>query len=119
MLSTKQPVMTQNIQYVTDETGERVSVLIDVGTYNHLISSIQDPELLANMSQEELVALSEAKLAIDTQDTLNNLLSRNTEEQLSSLEQNQLDYLLNQLDNLNVLKARAKYTLNHLAASIS
>jgi len=46
-------------------------------------------------------------------DGLDDLLARNAETQLSPHEITQLDQLLEQVDQLNILKTRARYTLTH------
>lgn len=111
--------MSQDVQYITNEGGTRVGVLLDIGTYERLAADNQDSELLTNISREELLALAETKLATEEQSQLDELLARNAEGQLSSAEEEQLDKLLTQIDNLNILKTRARYTLQHLATLAS
>lgn len=103
--------MVQDVQYVTDESGQRVAVLLDLATYQQLTASNNDPELLTGLSRPELSALAESALSLETQAHLTDLLERNTEGQLSTNELTDLDQLLAQVDNLNILKARACYTL--------
>ena len=107
------------VQYITNETGSKVGVLLDLDTYNQLTAKARDPDLLANVSNAELQALADTHLSIDAQTQLSRLLDRNKEGQLSASEQDQLDQLLLRVDNLNVLKARARYTLKHLSNSVS
>jgi len=45
---------------------------------------------------------------------LDELLDKNDNNQLTAEEQITLDNLLNQIDHLNILKTRAKYTLSCL-----
>ena len=71
-------------------------------------------ERLINLSIEELEALANSSLVPKTQTQLNELLQKNANNQLSDEEQITLDKLLNQIDNLNILKTRAKYTLSCL-----
>ncbi len=106
--------MVQDVRYVTDESGKRVSVLLDLETYNRLTTTHNDPELLTGLSNDELVALAESALSLDAQSQLHDLLNRNAEEVLSGDDLAILDQLLARVDDLNVLKARARYTLNHL-----
>jgi len=108
-----------DVQYITNEEGSRVGVLLDLDTYRQLTASSQDPEFLANVSYEELLALAETELSTETQAQLDELLARNTESQLSTSELEQLDRLLARIDNLNILKTRARYTLQHLASKAS
>lgn len=110
--------MSQNVQYITNEVGARVGVLLDLDTYRQLTAREQDPELLSSLSYEELLALAESKLSSDTQAQLDELLHRNRENQLSAAEQGQLDQLLNRIDSLNILKTRARYTLAHSATAL-
>lgn len=107
--------MSKNIQYITNEVGARTGVSLDPPTYQKLTTEPQDPELLGNLSDEELMALAESKLSLEAQTQLDDLLSRNQENHLSATEKAQLDRLLNQVDSLNILKTRARYTLIHFA----
>jgi len=106
--------MSQAVHYVTNVAGERVGVVLDLDTYEQLIAQAQDAELLLNLNRDELTALADSTLTLEKQSALDELLSCNANEQLSDAEQNQLDDLLTQIDHLNLLKARARYTLQHL-----
>ncbi|NMF85302.1 hypothetical protein [Nodosilinea sp. P-1105] len=106
--------MVQDVRYVTDEAGERVAVLLDLVTYQKLTAARSDSELLTGLSHDELVALAESALSVDAQNQLNDLLSRNIEGALSGDDLATLDRLLARVDDLNILKARARYTLDHL-----
>ena len=72
-----------------------------------------DPELLIGLSDGELQALAETKLAISTQARLDQLLVQNVTGSLSTEEEAELDRLLARIDHLNIHQARAKYTLRH------
>ena len=74
----------------------------------------EDQELLKNLSLDELDALAESILIPKAQSQLQELLSKNAEATLSTEETNLLDHLLAQIDYLNILKTRAKYTLKYL-----
>ncbi len=63
-----------------------------------------DDERLINLSIEELEALANSSLVPKTQTQLNELLEKNTNNKISDEEQIILDKLLNQIDNLNLLK---------------
>jgi hypothetical protein len=76
----------------------------------------KDPELLVGLSDGELEALAESLLAPSAQSRLDELLVRNAESRLSPNEQAELDRLLERIDQLNVLKTRARYTLHHQQA---
>ncbi len=106
--------MAQGVQYITNESGGRVGVVLDLGTYQQLTTGDHDPDLLTNLSREELVALAESTLSSASQAELKNLLARNAESQLLEPELTQLDQLLQRVDQLNVLKTRSRYTLHQL-----
>jgi len=72
-----------------------------------------EAKLLPNVSTAGLKALAGAMLAPKGQSRLDELLQRNSEGQLSEDETNELDAILNQIDELNLIKARAEYTLRH------
>jgi hypothetical protein len=74
-----------------------------------------DSELLTSLSLEELQALAEGILAPTLQTQLDGLLEQGTEHPLSPDEEATLDRMLLQIDQLNILKTRAKYTLSHLS----
>ena len=103
--------MSEPLQYVTNQDGERIGVLLDLQTYQQLTYSSVDYEILTGISLEELQALSESMLSPKAQVELNDLLARNTDNMLSVEEKANLDRLLAQVDQLNVLKTRARYTL--------
>jgi hypothetical protein len=76
-----------------------------------------DPSaLLLGLSDEELVALADGVLVPSAQGHLDELLARNAQGLLSSQESKELDLLLARIDQLNILKTRARYTLRHQAA---
>jgi hypothetical protein len=104
--------MSEVIQYVTNQQGERVGVLLDLETYHRLVNTAtSDEELLTDLSFEELQALANSQLATAEQAQLGELLAQNVAGQLSVDATERLDRLLARVDNLNVLKTRAKYTL--------
>ncbi|MDX1687163.1 MAG: hypothetical protein R3248_04195 [Candidatus Promineifilaceae bacterium] len=104
--------MNGQVQFVTDTEGNQVGVLLDIDLYHRLVSSEQeDPELLTDLSEDELQALAESQLGPARQARLDELLARHQEQSLSEEETAELDYLLEQVDHLNTLKTRARYTL--------
>lgn len=112
--------MSEALRYVTNEQGERVAVLLDLEIYRELASQdVSDPDLLNGLSEAELHALAESDLAPAAQTQLDDLLSRNAEGQLSAEETTELDQLLEQVDQLNILKTRARYTKNESATTHS
>ena len=78
-----------------------------------------DPEILVGLSTGELEALSESLLAHAAQARLDELLARNAQNQLQAPEVSELDRLLERVDQLTVLKTRARYTLQHQQAGAS
>lgn len=75
-----------------------------------------DTELLINVDADELSALAAGVLVPATQARLDALLIGAKRGELSASEEAELDDLLNKVDHLNLLKARARYTLDQLAA---
>ncbi len=107
--------MYQQINYLTNQEGQRIGVVLDLDTYDRLTNSGNiDPELLLSLNQEELTALATTKLAVDEQEKLGELLAKNKTEIINDDEQEKLECLLAKIDNLNILKARAVYTLEQL-----
>jgi hypothetical protein len=76
-----------------------------------------DPEMLVGLSGE-LEALSDSLLAPSAQARLDELLTRNAQRQLGESDAAELDRLLERVDQLTVLKTRARYTLQHLQAGV-
>lgn len=103
------------MQYITNEQGQRVGVLLDIEAYQRLASPLNaDSECLRGLSLEELQALAGSQLATASQTRLDELLAQNAESQLSNDEVAELDHLVTQIDQLTILKTRARYTLNRL-----
>jgi hypothetical protein len=74
-----------------------------------------DPDLLIGLSLEELQALAEGLLAPRVQVQLEALLLKGAEQRLSFDEEAKLDRILLQIDQLNILKTRARHTLSQLS----
>lgn len=111
--------MSTTRRYIIDEQGERIGVLLDLEEYQQLARlTPPDADLLAGLSEAELQALAYSALAPAEQERLNDLLSRNAEGQLSEADQVALDHLLNYVDQLSILKTRARYTLAHHAGTL-
>ena len=72
-----------------------------------------EPELspLDGMSQHELMALADAVVAPQRQTQMRSLLDTNREQMLSPDEETEIDSLLDEIDQVALLKARAQYTL--------
>lgn len=104
------------VQYVTNEKGQRTGVLLDIEAYQQLIShKLADTELLTEMSRPELEALADSQLAPASQARLNLLLAQHQERELTEAATIELDELLAQVDQLTILKTRARYTLAQMA----
>lgn len=111
--------MDNALQYITNEQGERIGVVLDLETYQRLVRvpASETNELLLNLSLDELEALANSALAPGDQHYLDTLLIKNKESQLSDEESSNLDKLLARVDHLNLLKARAHYTLKYSESS--
>jgi len=70
-----------------------------------------ESKILPSVSTAGLEALANSMLAPRSQSRLDELLRGNSEGELSKKEVAELDALLEQVDELNLLKARAEYTL--------
>ncbi|MFL5339418.1 MAG: hypothetical protein ACJ8F7_04550 [Gemmataceae bacterium] len=70
-----------------------------------------DAEILVGMSAEELQALADGILAPAAHTRLDDLLARKNDRQIAAAEEAELDTLLRQVDQLTILKTRARYTL--------
>ena len=104
-----------DVQYITRENGQRVGVVLAWEDFRNIQARLlDDPDLLIGLSEIELNALSEGMLAIEHQEKLSVLLERNREQMLTAVEAEELDRYLEQIDSLNILKARARLTLQHL-----
>lgn len=109
--------MLEQVRYITDENGNQVGVLLDISMYRRLVAfKTNDPDLLIDLSKEELEALASSQLAPESQAQLDDLLARNQDRQLNSVDIEHLDNLLAQVDQLTLLKTRAKYTLANQVA---
>jgi hypothetical protein len=75
--------MVQSVRYVTDANGNRVGVLLDLKTYAQLSHSSSDPDLLLELTIEELTALAHNQLSLGTQAQLDQLLERNAARSLT------------------------------------
>lgn len=107
------------VQYVTNEQGQRTGVLLDVVAYQRLISrKPTDPDLLTEMSRAELEALSASRLALASQSRLDELLAQQKEGMLGEDGTAELDELLAQVDQLTLLKTRARYTLAQIETAL-
>ena len=76
---------------------------------------VEDLIPLSGLNAQELRALAEAVVAPDRQQRLKATLERNRRSDLSPQEQRELDNLLAEVDQVALLKARARYTISLLA----
>ena len=76
---------------------------------------VEDLIPLSGLNAQELRALAEAVVAPDRQQRLKATLERNRRSDLSPQEQRELDNLLVEVDQVALLKARARYTISLLA----
>jgi hypothetical protein len=102
-------------QFITNERGERTGVVLDIATYEGLTRTSGDSKLLRGLSENELQALANVKLAPEDQEHLSSLLAKQNEGTLSQEEETRLDELIAQVDQLMLVKAKAMYTLHQLA----
>lgn len=72
-------------------------------------------ELLTSLSDEELEALANSTLAAASQDRLDELLAKNADHELDDAGQVELECLLARVDQLTIVKTRARYTLRQHA----
>lgn len=77
-----------------------------------------DSDLLVGLSYDELEALADSMLAPSAQQRLDDLLERNIENRLTANEHLELDGLLTRVDQLTILKTRARYTRRQQAGAI-
>jgi hypothetical protein len=73
-----------------------------------------DPNLLVGLSRNALMALAEGVLAPAGQARLTSLLERNRLATLTAAEERELSTLVEDVDQMNLVKARALYTLQKL-----
>lgn len=110
----KTDLMPSSVQYLIAENGERMGVVLTWKDYQRLQAAfVQDPDLLTDLGEVELQTLAEGMLSPRHQEHLDEWLQRNREHQLSDDEERELDLLLERVEFLNTVKARAMYTLKH------
>ncbi len=79
----------------------------------------RDVELLTSLSDEELEALANSTLAPSSQVRLDELLSKNSENVLDDDGRAELECLLARVDQLTIVKTRARYTLHQQTQAAS
>ncbi|HPM82750.1 MAG TPA: hypothetical protein PLF81_18730 [Candidatus Anammoximicrobium sp.] len=78
-----------------------------------------DPDVLYGLSEGELEALADGLLAPSLQLRLDDLIARAKESRLSGADEAELDSLLTRVDQLTLLKTRARYTLQRRQAGVT
>ncbi len=107
--------LPSQVQYLVAEDGKRIGVVLTWEDYQNLQAALsQEPDLLIGLDRDELQALSEGMLSPRFQERLHDLLEQNRQKTLDEKEQRELDSLLEKSEYLNILKARASYTLKYL-----
>jgi len=78
-----------------------------------------DPEILFGLSNGELEALAEGMLAPSIQARLDELIEHSKDGPLPSEEAAEVDRLLGRVDQLNLVKTRARYTLRQQQSGVT
>ena len=103
----------QEPRFVTNDQGQAIEVVLDVSTYERLLRSQSgDPKLLRDFSREQLEALAKSTLTTAEEDKLHSLVEKKKSGLLSGEEAAQLHEVLEQVDQLALVKARALDTLH-------
>ena len=103
------------VEYLTRADGQRTGVVLRWGDYQALRAyTPTDPDLLPSLSEPELEALAEGMLALPHQQRLSELLKLSRAGALEDEAEAELDHLLTHVDHMNIIKARARYTLQRL-----
>jgi hypothetical protein len=89
-----------------------LGIINQIKVYNKKRMS-NEAKLLPNVSVSGLKALASGLLAPQAQSHLDDLRARNSDGKLNAQETKELDDLIEQIDELNLLKARAAFTLSH------
>jgi hypothetical protein len=106
----------QEPRFLTNDKGQ-VEVVLDVATYERLLrSQSSDPKLLRDLTREQLEALAKGTLTTSEESKLHQLVEKKKKEGLTPEETVRLDELLEQVDQLALVKARAMYTLHTMQA---
>jgi hypothetical protein len=110
--------MSENLRYITDESGNPISVVLDLESYRQLSNPLLlDKKCLIGLTREELETLANCRLASSEQAVLDELLAKQSKGSISDIEMIEMDRILVESDRLMVLKARALYTLKRLDES--
>jgi len=111
----EETLVASPVEYLVREDGQRTGVVLRWDDYQALCANFPaDPDKLVGLGDLELRALAEGMLSSRYQQRLDELLQHNREAEMSDAEECELDRLLEYIDHMNVLKARAGYTLQRL-----
>lgn len=101
--------MSKPVEYLTNEQGERVGVLLDWNTYSRFANLLGlDQDYLIGLSVDELKALASCQLALVEPTRLDDLVMRNAASLPCADEVAELDELLAKTDQLTILKTLAR-----------
>lgn len=89
------------------------SRFLPVSLVRKVATMSNESEVLLGLSSGELEALADGMLAPSLQARLDDLVARSKEDRLTPEEDVELDQLLTRVDQLTLVKTRAKYTLWH------
>ncbi|MCC7335680.1 MAG: hypothetical protein IT422_11315 [Pirellulaceae bacterium] len=84
---------------------------LKVVTNQEKLEVSSENDLLTSLDVDELEALADVKLGLSSQARLDELLAVNSQGKITGEEAKELDQLLAKLDQLTILKTRARYTL--------
>lgn len=104
--------VSPQVRYVANDQGQCTTVVLqweDIQSLQAMISSGHD--LLIGLSEPELRFLAQGVLPSGYQKRLSDLIERNCGGGLSEDEAEELERLLTHVDSMNILKARARRTL--------
>ena len=108
-----------HVEYLVREDGERTGVVLNWQDYQKLRARLEvDPDLLIGLDVETLSAIANGVLSASHQQQLEALLERNRTDGLAPEEQSELDRLLDDIDRMNLLKARAIYALKQVGLQL-
>ncbi len=103
------------VEYLVSEDGKRTGVVLRWEDYEALrAGALRDADFLVGLSEAELKALASGRLAVSSQERLDELLETNRQGRLNVDEARELDELVDYIDQMNILKARASLTLQRL-----
>jgi hypothetical protein len=120
------PIPTPNLSFGTENGADRPACdsnsrveslgpkMYDLGAIYMKGRAGMSDEISLMVTPEGLTALAGMGLAPKSQSRLDELLAKNVEDKLSGEETKELDQLLIQVDELNLLKARAAATLQRI-----